>query len=95
MATFEELQQKLQQQEDRITALERGAPAPNRDCLTEKDVAGWLGCTVATVRKYTEQGLLPATWKNAERRYLREDVEKYMRGISPRAKEYRRGVSGS
>lgn len=77
------LENKINQLESRIEEeiLLRGAP--NRNCLTIEEAAAWIGVTPATVKKYEELGELPAAYKNAKRRYLREDVEKYILGFIP------------
>ena len=82
------LEQRIDDLERELAAAQLWKKAPNRHCLSQKEVAEQLGCSVKKVQQYEQQGLLVAMYPNAKKRYHYKDVETFMRGHKPRKKSH-------
>ncbi len=84
----EELKEQVQKMADQVHSLESKMHnlllirnAPNKDFLTVEEVAQWLGCSTSKVRKHEREGLIPARFPNAKRRFASDEVNRFMRGF--------------
>jgi excisionase family DNA binding protein len=66
----------------------RRAPATEPDWLTLGQAAKYLGVAQSTIRKWSDQGRVPAFYTpGGHRRYRRADLDKFLESSGPGAKE--------
>ena len=58
--------------------------APNRDCYNYREVAEMAEKSESTIRLHERQGKLIARFPLSRRKFQRDDVEKYLRGLKAR-----------
>jgi excisionase family DNA binding protein len=67
---------------------ERRAPATEPDWLTLGQAAKYLGVAQSTIRKWSDQGRVPAFYTpGGHRRYRRGDLDKFLENSGPGAKD--------
>jgi excisionase family DNA binding protein len=67
---------------------ERRAPASEPDWLTLGQAAKYLGVAQSTIRKWSDQGRVPAFYTpGGHRRYRRGDLDKFLEASGPGARE--------
>jgi len=66
----------------------RRAPATEPDWLTLGQAAKYLGVAQSTIRKWSDQGRVPAFYTpGGHRRYRRADLDKFLESSGPNARE--------
>ncbi len=66
----------------------RRAPATEPDWLTLGQAAKYLGVAQSTIRKWSDQGRVPAFYTpGGHRRYRRADLDKFLESSGPGARE--------
>ena len=67
----------------------RRAPATEPDWLTLGQAAKYLGVAQSTIRKWSDQGRVPAFYTpGGHRRYRRADLDKFLESSGPNAREH-------
>ncbi len=67
---------------------QRRAPATEPDWLTLGQAAKYLGVAQSTIRKWSDQGRVPAFYTpGGHRRYRRSDLDKFLESSGPGARE--------
>ena len=67
----------------------RRAPATEPDWLTLGQAAKYLGVAQSTIRKWSDQGRVPAFYTpGGHRRYRRADLDKFLESSGPGAREH-------
>jgi excisionase family DNA binding protein len=73
---------------DRNSGAGRRAPASEPDWLTLGQAAKFLGVAQSTIRKWSDQGRVPAFYTpGGHRRYRRRDLEQFLERSGPGARE--------
>ena len=68
---------------------ERRAPTTEPDWLTLGQAAKYLGVAQSTIRKWSDQGRVPAFYTpGGHRRYRRSDLDKFLESSGPGAREH-------
>src|SRR6188472_4402456 len=70
-------------------ASRRLAPAGEPDWLTLGQAAKYLGVAQSTIRKWSDQGRVPAFYTpGGHRRYRRSDLDRFLESSGPGAREH-------
>lgn len=84
IAEIAELKKARQEDRARIERLEEERDLfITKKCLSIEDVAKEAGCSVQKIRDAYNKALLPARYPNAKRKFHREEVITFLRGMCP------------
>src|ERR1051325_6176806 len=74
---------------ERGNVSQRLAPAGEPDWLTLGQAAKYLGVAQSTIRKWSDQGRVPAFYTpGGHRRYRRSDLDRFLESSGPGAREH-------
>ena len=83
MEALAEIKKRLEVIENRLNS-----PMPiNHECYTAEEVAGMVGCSKGKINKDEKDGILISRYPNSKRKFHKQDVERYLRGIGGKNKK--------